>query len=125
MRVIGISGCLAGPPVAVLAVLAALQWVDFWPAAAGMVVVMLAAGAFALVWGRDLDLLTDAVRRIASDDLAAVNGVETPVMMDRLGREIERLSRRLASRAALQEQDPARRYAYPGTAAGSGYRSGA
>ena len=35
---------------------------------AGIVVSTLVAGAFALVWGRDLDLLTDQVRRVASDD---------------------------------------------------------
>ena len=66
---------------------------------AGIVVSALIAGAFALVWGRDLDLLIDQVRRVASDDSGPVTEAESAVMMDALGREIERLSRRLAVRA--------------------------
>jgi two-component system phosphate regulon sensor histidine kinase PhoR len=104
VRVLGIATCLAGAPVATLAFLAAFQWADFWPAMAGIAVSMLTASAFALVWGRDLDLLTDSVRRVASDDPGPVTEAESAVMMDTLGREIERLSRRLATRAALQEQ---------------------
>jgi two-component system, OmpR family, phosphate regulon sensor histidine kinase PhoR len=104
MKVLGIATCLAGAPVATLAFLAALQWADFWPAMAGIVVSTLIAGAFSLVWARDLELLTDQVRRVASDDTGPVTEAETAVMMDALGREIERLSRRLAARAAVQEQ---------------------
>jgi two-component system, OmpR family, phosphate regulon sensor histidine kinase PhoR len=104
VKVLGIAACLAGAPVAILAFLAAFQWADFWPAMAGIVVSTLIAGAFALVWGRDLDLLTDQVRRVASDDGGPVTEAESAVMMDALGREIERLSRRVASRAAVQEQ---------------------
>jgi two-component system, OmpR family, phosphate regulon sensor histidine kinase PhoR len=104
VKVLGIAASLAGGPVAILAFLAALQWADFWPAMAGIVVSTLIAGAFALVWGRDLDLLTDQVRRVASDDSGPVTEAESAVMMGALGREIERLSRRLAARAALQEQ---------------------
>jgi two-component system phosphate regulon sensor histidine kinase PhoR len=96
--------CLAGAPVATLAFLAAFQWADFWPAMAGIAVSMLTAGTFALVWGRDLDLLTDQVRRVASDDSGPLIEPESAVMMDALGRDIQRLSRRLATRAALQEQ---------------------
>jgi two-component system, OmpR family, phosphate regulon sensor histidine kinase PhoR len=104
MKVLGIATCLAGAPVATLAFLAAFQWADFWPALAGIVASILIAGAFSLVWGRDLELLTDQVRRVASDDSGPVTEAESAVMMDALGREIERLSRRLAARAALQEQ---------------------
>jgi two-component system phosphate regulon sensor histidine kinase PhoR len=39
-----------------------------------------------------------------SDDSSPVLAAENPVMMQALGREIERLSRQLATRAALQEQ---------------------
>src|ERR1700742_2322245 len=103
MKVLGIATCLAGAPVATLAFLAALQWADFWPAVAGIVVSTLIAGAFAMVWTRDLELLTDQVRRVASDDTGPVTEAESAVMMDALGREIERLSRGLAARAAVQE----------------------
>ncbi len=68
MRGLGIAVGLAGVPVAVLAFLAAIGRADAWPALAGIEVIMASAGAFALVWGRDLDLLINAVRRIASDD---------------------------------------------------------
>jgi two-component system phosphate regulon sensor histidine kinase PhoR len=104
VRITGIAACLAGGPVAVLAFLAAAQWADFWPAMAGIVVSMVTACAFALIWGRDLDLLIDSVRRVASDDSGPVIEAESPVLMAALGREVERLSRRLASRSALQEQ---------------------
>jgi two-component system phosphate regulon sensor histidine kinase PhoR len=104
MRMISVAVCLAGVPVAVLVVLAAAQWADFWPAMAGIAVSVITAGTFALVWRRDLDLLSAMVRRVASDDSGAINEPETAVLMDVLGREIERLSRRLASRTALQEQ---------------------
>jgi two-component system phosphate regulon sensor histidine kinase PhoR len=104
VRVLGIATCLAGVPVATLAFLAAFQWADFWPAMVGIAASMVTAGAFALVWGRDLDLLTEQVRRVATDETGQVAEVEGAAMMDALGREIDRLSRRLATRAALQEQ---------------------
>ncbi|MEA2738038.1 MAG: two-component system, OmpR family, phosphate regulon sensor histidine kinase PhoR [Acetobacteraceae bacterium] len=104
MRILGIVTCLAGAPVVTLAFLAAFQWADFWPSMVGIAVSLVTASAFALVWGRDLDLLTDAVRRVTSDEAGPVASAESAVLMDTLGREIERLSRRLAIRAALQEQ---------------------
>ena len=104
MRMISLASCLAGVPVAVLIFLAAAQWADFWPAMAGIVVSMITAGVFILVWRRDLDLLTTMVRRVASDDTNAITQSESAVLMDTLGREIERLSRHLASRTALREQ---------------------
>ncbi len=109
MRTLGVASVLAGTPVIVLAFLAAFQWAEFWPCLGGMMLCTLAAGAFALVWGRDLDLLMEQVRRVTSDDprpesANTIGEAESAVMMSPLGREIERLSRRLASRAAVQEQ---------------------
>ena len=109
MRIFGVAAGVAGVPVAVLACLTAFQWADFWPALAGIAICVLTAGAFALVWARDLDLLIEAVRRVASDHPSPVpetsaSEVEGAVMMGALGREIERLSRRLGTRAAVQEQ---------------------
>ena len=104
MRVAGIAACLAGAPAATLGFLAAFHLVDLWPAMACVGVSVAAATAFALVWQRDLDLLTQSVRRVASDDTGPLTEAERAVMMDSLGREIARLSRRLATRAALQEQ---------------------
>ena len=104
MKVVSIAFCLAGTPVAVLAFLAAAQWADVWPAMIGIGVSMITASAFAVLWARDLDLLTTMVRRVASDDTSPFTHPESVVLMDTLGREIERLSRRLATRTALQEQ---------------------
>lgn len=100
----GIATCLAGAPVATLGFLAAFRSIDFWPAMVAVVVTVLTARAFALIWRRDLDLLTDQVRHLASGETGPFTGTETPVLMERMGREIERLSRRLAARAAVQEQ---------------------
>jgi len=93
MRTLGVASVLAGTPVIVLAFLAAFQWAAFWPCLGGMVLCTLAAGAFALVWGRDLDLLIEQVRRVASDDPRPGTGntigeAESAVMMSPLGREI-------------------------------------
>ena len=95
---------LAGVPVAVLGFLAAMGWASFWPALAGIAVCIAASGAFALVWAHDLDLLTDAVRLVASDERPPGHRSEGPVLMEALGREVDRISRRLATRTALQEQ---------------------
>ncbi len=104
MRFIGIAAFLAGVPVAVLGFLAAMGWASFWPALAGIAVCIAASGAFALVWAHDLDLLTDAVRLVASDERPPGHRSEGPVLMEALGREVDRISRRLATRTALQEQ---------------------
>jgi two-component system, OmpR family, phosphate regulon sensor histidine kinase PhoR len=104
VRALGIAAGLAGVPVAVLALLAAARWADFWPVIGAIVVVVASAGAFALVWARDLDLLINAVRRIAADEPGGVVEADNPVLMPALGREMERLSRWLASRRALQAQ---------------------
>ena len=105
MRVVGIASCLAGAPVATLALLAAGRWAEFWPAMMGIVVITTAACAFAFVWARDLDLLTEAVRRVRIDEAAPVAEATEAVLMETLGREIERLARRLSTRSALQEKD--------------------
>src|ERR1700761_806158 len=104
MRPLGVAICLAGTPVATLVILALAQWADPWPAIAGIVVSLLSAVVFALVWARDQDLLTAAVRRIASDETGPVLETDSAIVLQTLGREIGRLSRRIAARAALQEK---------------------
>jgi two-component system, OmpR family, phosphate regulon sensor histidine kinase PhoR len=98
------AACIAGVPVAVLGGLAAAQWADLWPAMAGIAIITCAAGAFALVWGRDVDLLVAQVRGVSLDDPGPITEADTPVLMAALGWEVQRLSRQLARRAALQEQ---------------------
>jgi two-component system phosphate regulon sensor histidine kinase PhoR len=103
MRLLRITFCLAAIPSVTLAVLAVAGWAEVWPAVLGILLSILAAAAFALIWCRDLDLLTDAVRHVASDEAGPVPEADNAVLMDTLGREVERLSRRLAGRAALLE----------------------
>ncbi|WP_428483817.1 ATP-binding protein [Rhodopila sp.] len=102
MRVLVIAGCLAGVPALTLAVPAIAGWADVVPAILGMAITILAAGAFILLWLREVDRLTQAVRHIAYDKSAAdVPGI---ILMETLSWEVARLSRRLASRAELLEQ---------------------
>ena len=102
MRVLAFACCLAGVPVLAFAVLAIGGWADVVPALLGMVLTILVAGTFVLLWRRDVELLTEAVRRVAYDNGAA--DVPSTVLMEGLAREIARLSRRLASSAALSER---------------------
>jgi two-component system phosphate regulon sensor histidine kinase PhoR len=62
----------------------------------------LVAGALALLWARDLTVLSETVRRLDEDQPIT----ETPALpgLERVGREIERLSRRLAERSAVMER---------------------
>nr|WP_294501973.1 ATP-binding protein [uncultured Rhodopila sp.] len=102
MRLFAIALWLAAAPTVAFVVLAITGWSYVGPALAGIVISIAAAFAFALVWTRDLDRLTGSVRRVASDE--AVPEAGTAVLMDALGREIERLSRHLIARTARVEQ---------------------
>jgi two-component system phosphate regulon sensor histidine kinase PhoR len=103
MKAFGIALWLAGVPSITFAILAITGWSYIAPAMIGIVISLAAAYAFALVWTRDLNLLTESVRRVASDN-APVPDAAAAVLMQRLGREIDRLSRRLATQTALLEQ---------------------
>jgi two-component system phosphate regulon sensor histidine kinase PhoR len=61
-----------------------------------------AAAVIALLLARDIDLLVEQIRRVASDD--PVIAAENTVVMSRVSGAIERLSRRLAVQTAQQEQ---------------------
>jgi len=102
MSVLVIACCLGGAPILTLAILVAAGWAAFWPAMLGMALSALFAAGFVLIWMRDLDLLTSLVRRVAYDE--APTTPTGALLMESLEREIARLSRRLAARAALQEQ---------------------
>jgi two-component system phosphate regulon sensor histidine kinase PhoR len=97
--------CIAAAPVTALIVMALAGFMAPWPAAAAIACTVLPAAIFGLIWARDLDLLTAAVRRIEADDTggASIENVG-PTLMEPLGLEIARLARHLAARAALIEQ---------------------
>ena len=108
-------GALAGVPVVTLAVLAGAGFAQPGPALLAMAPIGLAALAVALLWGRDLELLMQAVRQAIAQEapphattapLLQIPVLQTPVLppMDRLMRDIERLARHMAERSALVER---------------------
>ncbi|MDE2514645.1 MAG: two-component sensor histidine kinase [Rhodospirillales bacterium] len=104
MRLLGLAALLAAMP------LAALAWVGFggngaaaWVLAAALVV--LAALVLAALWQRDLDILTEALRRAVSPEASVAapeRALSRPVQA--LVRETERLARGLAGQAATLDQ---------------------
>jgi two-component system phosphate regulon sensor histidine kinase PhoR len=104
VRLIGLASCLAGAPIVVLIFITAVGWADAWPAALAILVTAASASVFALLWLRDLDLLTDSVRQVAAEEPGPTLDSTKAILMEPLGRELERLSRRLSVRAAQQAQ---------------------
>jgi two-component system phosphate regulon sensor histidine kinase PhoR len=93
---------IAGTPVLALVVMLATGAAAPFGATAAIGLTLVVACALALLWMRDLDVLSETVRNLGDDRPIA----ETPALpgVERVGREIERLSRRLAERSAVMEQ---------------------
>jgi two-component system phosphate regulon sensor histidine kinase PhoR len=93
---------IAGAPVLALIVMAITGAATPLGAALAIGATLLVAFALALLWTRDLNVLSETVRRLGDDQPSA----ETPALpgLERVGREIERLARRLAERSALMER---------------------
>ena len=93
---------VAGAPVLALIVLAATGTASPLGALIAIGLTVLVAGALTLLWTRDLTVLSETVRQLDEDQPIT----ETPVLpgLERVGREIERLSRRLAERSAMMER---------------------
>src|ERR1051326_9143007 len=106
MPFVAIALCLAAAPVGTLIGLALTGVIAPGPAVACIGVTILSIIAFTLVWARDLDLLTSAVREIEAET-AGQPTTETvgPTLMEPLGLELARLSRHLAAKSALIEQE--------------------
>jgi len=96
MRVLGAMAAITVVPVAAL-----LMLVPIGPALVAIAATMAVALGLALVWWRDLDVLADTLRRMGAGEQAAM-----PVLFvaHRLGRDVERLARRVAERAVLMER---------------------
>jgi two-component system phosphate regulon sensor histidine kinase PhoR len=96
---------LAAVPVMALAVMWGVGWAAPLPAFVAIILTLTAALAVALLWTHDLDRVTDVVRRVAADSSGAASYARpAPASLGELRREVERLSRRVASRTALVEQ---------------------
>src|SRR5271165_423449 len=93
---------LAGVPVVALLVLAATGSATPLGVAVAIGLTLLASIALALLWTHDLAVLSETVRRLDEDQPIS----ETPALpgLERVGREIERLSRRLAERSAVMQR---------------------
>ena len=93
---------IAGVPVLALVVLAAIGAAPLPGVSIAIGFILVVALGLALLWVHDLDVLSETVRRLGEEQPAT----DTPVLpgVERLGREIERLSRRLAARSAMLDQ---------------------
>ncbi len=104
MRSLGAAAVIAGVPVATLIVLAAMGWAPVAPVLVAIGATVLAAFLLARRWSCDLDALAESLRQMDADD--PPRAFHAPLLpgMQRLGREVERLARRVATRSALVEQ---------------------
>jgi two-component system, OmpR family, phosphate regulon sensor histidine kinase PhoR len=105
MRALGAVAAIAGVPVLALLFLASAGWALPGPALLASAVILLAASVLAALWSRDLDVLAETLQRVGADDPAGRSAGE-PILpgMQRLGHAAERLTRRVAARAALVDQ---------------------
>jgi two-component system phosphate regulon sensor histidine kinase PhoR len=91
-------------PVGCLGLLWGLGYLSGTPALVAATACIAAASGLASVWVRDVDLLSETVRQAALENAAALSAAAAaPTLppIERVTRNIERLSRTLASRAAL------------------------
>ena len=93
---------IAGTPVVALIVMLVTGDVSPIGATIAIGLTLLVAIALTLLWTRDLDVLSETVRRLGEHQPIS----ETPALpgVERVGREVERLSRRLAERSAVMER---------------------
>ncbi len=105
MRTLGLAFGLAAVPVMALAVMLGAGWAAPVPAFVSIVLTLIAALVVAWLWTRDLDTVTDVVRRVAAEGSGGASYARPALAsLGELAREVERLERRVASRAALVEQ---------------------
>ena len=96
---------IAGLPVVALFGTAIRGWIQPWAAVAIGIIVLGVALTVASIVRRDQRILSHTVRRLAADDPDAMPATgHGPIIMERLGREIDHLNRRAGPRAALVEQ---------------------
>jgi two-component system phosphate regulon sensor histidine kinase PhoR len=105
MRTLALAFGLAAVPVMALAIMLGAGWAAAFPAFVAIVLTLIAALVVAMLWTHDLDVVTDAVRRVAAEGTGAASYARPALgSLGELAREVERLSRRVAGRTALVEQ---------------------
>lgn len=101
------ASAIAAPPCLVLFGLFTLGYLGGEPALIAILLVLAAALGLAAIWAHDMDLLGETLRFAALENaqaLAAIAGAPRLPPIERVTRNIERLSRTLASRATLVGQ---------------------
>jgi two-component system phosphate regulon sensor histidine kinase PhoR len=105
MRALALAFGLAAVPVMALALMLGAGWATPLPATIAILLTLGMAVVVALVWTRDLDAVSDAVRRVAAEGAGAASAARPALTsLAELAREVDRLSRRVAGRSALVEQ---------------------
>ncbi|HTW71790.1 MAG TPA: ATP-binding protein [Acetobacteraceae bacterium] len=104
MRILAHACGLAVAPIGALLVMLLAHWAAPRPALGAMIVIFAVALAISFVWTHRLDAVTDAVRRVAAEGGGESSARPALSSLGQLAREVERLSRRVASRAALVDQ---------------------
>ena len=98
MRSLAAAAVIAGVPVAALVVLALAGWAPIGPVLLAIGMTLLAAWLLAMRWSCDVNALSDSLRQVDTDDAARLVRVPLLPGMQRLGREVDRLARRVAAR---------------------------
>jgi two-component system phosphate regulon sensor histidine kinase PhoR len=102
MKPYSVASCLGAVPVVTIATLTAGGWIAVGPAVTVTIMCVAASVGLAILLGRDIRRTARAIRQLTYDDRAA--DATRPLMLGDLSDEVTRLSRRLASDAALVEQ---------------------
>ena len=99
------TSALGGVPVLAFLILAATGAAAWGPALTAAALTLLAAFCIALLWARDLELLSETVRHaVAAVPTSPPTGTAVLPPMDRLMRDIERVARHIAERSVLVER---------------------
>jgi len=104
MRALAHAFGLAVAPVAALLIMVLAHWAAPSPAIAAMAFTFGVALVVALIWAQRLDHVTEAVRRVAAESGGESSARPALSSLTELAREVDRLSRRVAARAALVDQ---------------------
>ena len=112
MRTLALAFGLAAVPVMALAIMLGAGSAAPLPAFVAILLTVLAALVVAVIWTRDLDAVTDVVRRAAAEGTGAASHARPALgSLGELRREVERLARRVAGHIArvdhLQRADAA------------------
>ncbi len=96
---------LAGVPILAFAVLASIRLLPAGPALLSMALTAVSALCVALLWARDMELLSETVQQAIAQEIPQP-ALMSPVLppMERLMRDIDRLARLTAERSALVER---------------------